>query len=96
MRLGMIGLGRMGGNMARRLRRGEIEVVGFNRDLIATRNLADECGLIAADSPEHLISQLERPRLVWLMLPAEVARVIIQDPGIGPVRGWNIGSQKRP
>ncbi len=70
MRLGMIGLGRMGGNMARRLRRGEIEVVGFNRDLIATRNLADECGLIAADSPEHLISQLERPRLVWLMLPA--------------------------
>ena len=46
MRLGMIGLGRMGGNMARRLRRGDIEVVGFNRDLAATRKLADECGLI--------------------------------------------------
>ena len=48
MRLGMIGLGRMGGNMARRLRRSDIEVVGYNRDLIATRKLADECGLIAA------------------------------------------------
>jgi len=70
MRLGMIGLGRMGGNMARRLRRGDIAVVGFNRDRIVTRKLADECGLIPADSPEHLISQLERPRLIWLMLPA--------------------------
>ena len=80
MRLGMIGLGRMGGNMARRLRRGGIEVVGFNRDLAATRKLADECGLMSADSPEHLISQLERPRLVWLMLPAgEVTESYIEQ-----------------
>ena len=80
MRLGMIGLGRMGGNMARRLRRGGIEVVGFNRDLAATRKLADECGLMSADSPEHLISQLEQPRLVWLMLPAgEVTESYIEQ-----------------
>jgi len=70
MRLGMIGLGRMGGNMARRLRRADVEVVGFNRDLNVTQELADDCGLIAADSPEHLVAQLEHPRLVWLMLPA--------------------------
>jgi 6-phosphogluconate dehydrogenase len=70
MRLGMIGLGRMGGNMARRLRGGGIEVVGYNRDATATSKLADECGLTPADSAEHLVSQLEGPRLVWLMLPA--------------------------
>ena len=70
MRLGIIGLGRMGGNMARRLRRGGIEVVGFNRDVTVITNLADECGLTPAESAEHLVSQLEEPRLVWLMLPA--------------------------
>ena len=70
MRLGMIGLGRMGGNMARRLRRGGIEVVGYNRNVTVTSELADECGLTPAESAEHLVSQLEEPRLVWLMLPA--------------------------
>jgi len=70
MRLGIIGLGRMGGNMARRLRRGGIEVVGYNRNVAETSKLVDECGLMPADSAEHLVSQLEEPRLVWLMLPA--------------------------
>ena len=70
MRLGIIGLGRMGGNMARRRRRGGIEVVGYNRDVTVTSKLADECGLTPAESAEHLVSQLEEPRLVWLMLPA--------------------------
>ena len=80
MRLGMIGLGRMGGNMARRLRRGGIEVVGYNRDPTATRELADECGLMPADSAEHLVSQLEQPRLVWLMLPAgEVTETYVEQ-----------------
>ncbi|MFB3077739.1 MAG: phosphogluconate dehydrogenase (NAD(+)-dependent, decarboxylating) [Lysobacterales bacterium] len=70
MRLGIIGLGRMGGNMARRLRRGGIEVVGYNRDATVTSKLADKCGLTPAESAEHLVAQLEEPRLVWLMLPA--------------------------
>ncbi len=70
MRIGMIGLGRMGGNMARRLRRAEIDVVGYNRDASATRRLADECGLVAADSAEQLVAHLAVPRVVWLMLPA--------------------------
>jgi len=70
MRLGMIGLGRMGGNMAHRLRRSGIEVVGYDRDPATTRKLADECGLMPADSPEHLVTQLAEHRVVWLMLPA--------------------------
>ena len=70
MRLGMIGLGRMGGNMARRLRRADIEVAGFNRDETATTELADECGLLPADSVEALVAALPAPRIVWLMLPA--------------------------
>ncbi|RRQ21269.1 phosphogluconate dehydrogenase (NAD(+)-dependent, decarboxylating) [Thiohalobacter thiocyanaticus] len=70
MRLAMIGLGRMGGNMARRLRRGGIEVVGYNRSREVVDALAAEEGLIAADSPEDAVSRLAAPRLVWLMLPA--------------------------
>lgn len=70
MQLGMIGLGKMGGNMARRLRRAGIEVVGYNRDTDATDSLVAECGLIAADSTEALVNLLQGPRIVWLMLPA--------------------------
>ncbi len=70
MKLGMIGLGKMGGNMARRLRRAGIEVVGFNQDADATEVLASEVGLIAADSAESLVTRLDAPRVVWLMLPA--------------------------
>jgi 6-phosphogluconate dehydrogenase len=66
----MIGLGKMGGNMARRLRRAGIEVVGFNRDTSATELLATESGLIAAGSVEDLVAALDAPRIVWLMLPA--------------------------
>ena len=50
MRLGMIGLGKMGGNMARRLRGADIEVAGFNRDAKATEALAQKCGLLPAES----------------------------------------------
>jgi len=68
--LGLIGLGRMGANMARRLRKGGVEVVAWNRDAKVTRDLAKETGLKAAASLEALISQLKSPRIVWLMLPA--------------------------
>jgi 6-phosphogluconate dehydrogenase len=70
MQLGMIGLGRMGGNMARRLRRKEIEVVGYNRDATRTETLAAEHGLVAAASVDELVSKLAPPRVVWLMVPA--------------------------
>jgi 6-phosphogluconate dehydrogenase len=66
----MIGLGRMGGNMARRLRRGGIEVVGYNRNRQVTDQLAFEEGLIAASSLADAVGKLTAPRVVWLMLPA--------------------------
>ncbi len=70
MELGLIGLGRMGANMARRLRQGGIEVVGFNRNPEVAKDLARETGLTAANSLEDLVSRLTAPRIVWLMLPA--------------------------
>ena len=70
MKLGMIGLGKMGGNMARRLRKSGIEVAGLNRDASVTEALAAECGLLPAESAPALVAMLKAPRLVWLMLPA--------------------------
>ena len=70
MELGLIGLGRMGANMARRLRKGGVEVIAFNRNADVTKDLAKETGLKAANSLEDLVSSLKAPRIVWLMLPA--------------------------
>jgi 6-phosphogluconate dehydrogenase len=76
----MIGLGKMGGNMARRLRNANVEVIGFNRDKKITEGLAAECGLVPAESAEALVAMLEAPRLVWLMLPAgEVTETYVQQ-----------------
>jgi 6-phosphogluconate dehydrogenase len=70
MQLGMIGLGKMGGNMARRLTAAGTRIVGYNRHTDATETLNREIGLVAADSVADLVSKLEAPRRVWLMLPA--------------------------
>ena len=70
MRMAMIGLGKMGGNMVRRLRRGNIEVVGFDRANEVVSQLAKEAGMIAASSVEDAVSKLTGPRIVWLMLPS--------------------------
>jgi 6-phosphogluconate dehydrogenase len=68
--LGLIGLGRMGANMARRLQRGGINVIAFNRNHCVTEELAAETGLCSAASIAELIAGLPSPRIVWLMLPA--------------------------
>lgn len=68
--VGLIGLGRMGGNMARRLRQQGIEVIAHNRNHSVTASLAAECGVIAKDSVSALVAALPSPRIVWLMLPA--------------------------
>jgi 6-phosphogluconate dehydrogenase len=70
MRIAIMGLGRMGGNMARRLCRGGIEVVGQNRSPGVTDQLAAEEGLIPAYSLAEAVGALSAPRVVWLMLPA--------------------------
>lgn len=70
MKIGMVGLGKMGGNMARRLRLAGIDVVGFNREEATTQELAKETGMIAANSLADVVAKLEGPRVIWLMLPA--------------------------
>src|SRR5688572_13582085 len=71
MHIGMIGLGRMGANMARRLARSSISVYGFSFDAAQARSdLQDERRVQVVDSFEELIRQLPTPRLVWLMVPA--------------------------
>ena len=69
MQLGMIGLGRMGGNIVRRLLRTGHGCVVYDRNPERGRHLADE-GACAAASLEDLIARMERPRHVWVMLPA--------------------------
>jgi 6-phosphogluconate dehydrogenase len=69
MRLALIGLGKMGANMARRLLGSGIEVVGYNRSADITEELAGE-GLLPADSMLHAVQQLQAPRIVWLMIPS--------------------------
>ncbi|MEW6612993.1 MAG: phosphogluconate dehydrogenase (NAD(+)-dependent, decarboxylating) [Pseudomonadota bacterium] len=70
MQIAIVGLGRMGGNMARRLRRAGLEVVAYNRNGSVTDALAAETGLQAVHSLEELVQALPAPRIVWLMLPA--------------------------
>ena len=80
MRLGMIGLGKMGGNMARRLRQAGIGVVGYNQDVDATSKLVADVGLEAAESAAALVEALDAPRIVWLMLPAgEVTEAYVEE-----------------
>ena len=70
MQIGFIGLGKMGGNMVTRIRRdSDIDVVAF--DFSAdTVKAAEEHGATGADSLEDLISKLDAPRKVWIMVPA--------------------------
>ncbi len=69
MKLGMVGLGRMGGDMSRRLLQNGHEVVVYDRDAAQVRALVDD-GAYGAKSLEALVSQLDAPRVLWLMLPA--------------------------
>ncbi|MDZ4212780.1 MAG: NAD(P)-binding domain-containing protein, partial [Methylotenera sp.] len=70
MKLAMIGLGKMGGNMATRLLRHKIEVVGFDFNADTVNKLAKEEGLIAAGSVADAVSKLSGQKIVWMMLPA--------------------------
>jgi len=66
----MVGLGKMGGNMVRRLRRAGIDVVGYDRDSKVVDELAAECGMVGARSVEDAVTKLSGPRIVWLMVPS--------------------------
>lgn len=70
MQIGMIGLGRMGANMARRLARGGVRVVAWDAAVDARRALARENGVTVVSDLASLVKRLKPPRIVWLMLPA--------------------------
>jgi len=65
----MIGLGRMGANMAQRLMRGGHKVVGYD-PAAAARTLLEKSGAQTAASLEQMVAKLEAPRVIWLMVPA--------------------------
>jgi 6-phosphogluconate dehydrogenase len=94
MQVGMIGLGRMGANMTRRLMRGGHQCVVHDLSSAAVRGLADE-GAAGASSLGDLVQRLAEPRTVWLMVPAAVvdttleALVPLLAPGDVVVDGGN-------
>ena len=71
MQLGMVGLGRMGANMVRRLIRGGHKCVVFDRSPQAVKDLAKEKAT-GSVSPADLVKKLAKPRAIWLMVPAAV------------------------
>jgi 6-phosphogluconate dehydrogenase len=69
MQIGMIGLGRMGGNMIVRLTQGGHHVVAYDRDTEAVTTISKQ-GVDGADSLQQLVERLDAPRAVWVMIPA--------------------------
>jgi 6-phosphogluconate dehydrogenase len=94
MQLGMIGLGRMGSNMVRRLMRGGHECVVFDMNPASVKQMAGE-GATSAASLDELAHKLKKPRAVWLMVPAAVVDSTLQElrprlePGDAVIDGGN-------
>ena len=78
MQLGMIGLGRMGANMVRRLMRGGHECVVFDVSQKTVQELAKE-GAVGASSLDDFIGKLKQPRAVWLMVPAAIVDKMMKE-----------------
>lgn len=78
MQLGMVGLGRMGANMVRRLIRGGHRCVVFDRSPKAVEELVHD-GAVGASDLRDLVKKLETPRAIWLMVPAAVVDETISD-----------------
>jgi 6-phosphogluconate dehydrogenase len=78
MELGMIGLGRMGASMVRRLQRLGHKCVVYDRAAESVRKLASE-GAVGASSLEQFVQALPRPRLVWMMVPAAAVDAVVDE-----------------
>ena len=84
MEFGIIGLGRMGANMARRLGRQGAHIAVLNRSHDVALEIAEETGHLACETLQELVDALEAPRIVWLMLPAgDVTEATLQ--ALGPI-----------
>src|SRR5262249_18741772 len=79
MQLGMVGLGRMGSNMARRLLRKGHDCVVFNQTVKRAEEFAAQEKTVAATSLKDLVSKLKKPRRIWLMVPAAVVDDVIAE-----------------
>jgi 6-phosphogluconate dehydrogenase len=94
MQLGMIGLGRMGANMVRRLMKNGHECVVFDLSPDSVKALADD-GAVGSESMEDFVGKLSKPRSVWLMVPAAVvdstldSLVPLLDEGDAVIDGGN-------
>ncbi|MGH3389107.1 MAG: phosphogluconate dehydrogenase (NAD(+)-dependent, decarboxylating) [Actinomadura sp.] len=94
MKLGMVGLGRMGANLVRRLMRDGHRCVVYDLNEEAIRELTGE-GAVGASSLGDLVAKLEKPRAVWLMLPAAIVEPTLGelapllDPGDTVIDGGN-------
>ena len=86
MQLGMIGLGRMGANMVRRLMKAGHECVVYDVSPDSVKSLAGE-GAAGSESMEDFVGKLQKPRSVWLMVPGGRGR---QHPG----RRWSPSSTR--
>jgi 6-phosphogluconate dehydrogenase len=71
MQIGMIGLGRMGANMVRRLMRGGHQCIAFDKNAASVKEVAGE-GATGANSLDEFVKKLSKPRAIWLMVPAGV------------------------
>ncbi len=78
MQMGMIGLGRMGANMVRRLLRGGHSCVAYDKAAAAVATLAGE-GTIGAKTLDEFVAQLAAPRTIWLMVPAAVVDATLDE-----------------
>ena len=78
MQIAMIGLGRMGANMVRRLTKAGHECVVYDRDESAVKSLEKE-GATGSSSLADMVSKLKKPRAVWLMVPAGVVEETLRD-----------------
>jgi 6-phosphogluconate dehydrogenase len=78
MQLGMIGLGRMGANLVRRLMRDGHRCVAYDRSADVVKQLESE-GAAGASSLEDFVSKLEQPRAIWIMVPAAVVQPTIDQ-----------------
>jgi len=94
MQVGMIGLGRMGASLVRRLAKAGHKCVVYDVKPAAVRKLAGR-GIRSSASIDHLVAKLQKPRVVWIMLPASVTGQIVEelasrlDPGDIVIDGGN-------
>jgi len=78
MEIGMIGLGRMGANMVRRLLRGGHQCVAYDRNAESVATLVKE-GAVGASSLNEFIEKLKSPRAIWLMIPAALVDATLEE-----------------